>query len=132
VSGETGSGKTTQIPKICLDIGRGFAGLVGCTQPRRIAAVTVAARVAEEMGTRVGGSVGYQIRFDAQCGPDTLIKFMTDGILLAETGRDRLLRAYESGWTAWPSLHRKTNANPLPSRRSGASTSMRKGRRATT
>src|SRR5215470_16835744 len=88
VAGETGSGKTTQLPKICLDLGRGVAGLIGHTQPRRIAARTVAARIAEELGTPIGGPggvVGYKVRFGDHTGPDTYIKVMTDGILLAET-----------------------------------------------
>lgn len=96
VSAETGSGKTTQIPKICLDLGRGERGLIGCTQPRRIAALTVAARVAEELGNVPGRLVGHQIRFDARLGPGTCIKFMTDGILLAETAHDPDLLAYDT------------------------------------
>jgi len=96
IAGETGSGKTTQIPKFCLEAGRGIDGLIGVTQPRRIAAVTVAARIAEEMGEPLGQSVGYKIRFDEQVGGDTYVKIMTDGILLAETQGDRWLNAYDT------------------------------------
>ena len=96
VAGETGSGKTTQLPKLCLAAGRGVRGLVGCTQPRRIAARAVARRVAQELGTEVGGLVGWQVRFTEQVGPDTLIKFMTDGILLAETQGDPWLSRYDT------------------------------------
>ena len=96
VAGETGSGKSTQLPKLCLDLGRGEQGRIGHTQPRRIAARSVADRVAEELGTEVGGIVGCTIRFSDHVGDDTRIKVMTDGILLAETRRDRLLRAYDT------------------------------------
>ena len=96
VAGETGSGKTTQLPKICLELGRGVRGMIGHTQPRRIAARTVAQRIAEELGTELGDAVGYQVRFTGRVGDATLIKLMTDGILLAETQRDRLLRAYDT------------------------------------
>ena len=96
VAGETGSGKTTQLPKLCLDAGRGLRGLLGCTQPRRIAARAMAERVAEELQTEVGGAVGYQVRFRERCSPDGYIKFMTDGILLAESLRDPLLEAYDT------------------------------------
>nr|WP_237071787.1 ATP-dependent RNA helicase HrpA [Mizugakiibacter sediminis] len=96
VAGETGSGKTTQLPKLCLAAGRGEAGMIGCTQPRRLAARAVARRVAEELGTTIGGRVGFQVRFTEQVGEDTLVKFMTDGILLAETGADRWLSAYDT------------------------------------
>ena len=85
VAGETGSGKTTQLPKICLELGRGVRGLIGHTQPRRLAARTVAERIAEELGTELGDAVGYQVRFTDQVGDRTLVKLMTDGILLAET-----------------------------------------------
>ena len=88
VCGETGSGKTTQLPKICLEIGRGVRGLIGHTQPRRIAARSVAARIAQELGGRVGNAVGYKVRFTDRTGPDAYIKLMTDGILLAETQGD--------------------------------------------
>ena len=93
--GETGSGKTTQLPKICLSLGLGAAGLIGHTQPRRIAARSVAARIAAELGTLVGGQVGYKVRFSDRTGPDAAIKLMTDGILLAETQSDRQLDQYE-------------------------------------
>jgi len=96
VAGETGSGKTTQLPKLCLAAGRGSRGLVGCTQPRRIAARAVARRVAEELQVPMGGAVGYQVRFNDQVGPRTVVKFMTDGILLAEIQRDRLLSRYDT------------------------------------
>ncbi|RZA34712.1 MAG: DEAD/DEAH box helicase, partial [Lysobacteraceae bacterium] len=101
IAGETGSGKTTQLPKLCLAAGRGVAGMIGCTQPRRIAARAVARRVAEELGTQIGsgpagGAVGFQVRFNDQVGEDTRIKFMTDGILLAEIASDRWLSAYDT------------------------------------
>ena len=94
--GETGSGKSTQLPKICLDMGRGVTGMIGHTQPRRIAARTVAARVAEELKTQLGHHVGYKIRFNDHVGPQTFIKVMTDGILLAETQGDRFLNTYDT------------------------------------
>ena len=94
--GETGSGKSTQLPKICLDMGRGVTGMIGHTQPRRIAARTVAARIAEELKTQLGHHVGYKIRFNDHVGPQTFIKVMTDGILLAETQGDRFLNAYDT------------------------------------
>ena len=96
VAGETGSGKTTQIPKICLSAGRGVAGMIGCTQPRRIAARAVANRVAEELQTPVGGAVGFQVRFNEQVGERTYLKFMTDGILLAEIQSDPWLSRYDT------------------------------------
>ncbi|MER6671934.1 ATP-dependent RNA helicase HrpA [Streptomyces sp. NPDC000983] len=97
VAGETGSGKTTQIPKICLELGRGVRGMIGHTQPRRIAARTVAERVAEEMDTPLGQAVGWKVRFTDQVNQDaTFIKLMTDGILLAEIQTDRELRAYDT------------------------------------
>jgi ATP-dependent helicase HrpA len=96
VSGETGSGKTTQLPKICLAAGRGDAGLIGHTQPRRIAARAVATRIAEELGTTLGDAVGYKVRFTDQTKPDAYVKLMTDGILLAETQGDRELAAYDT------------------------------------
>src|SRR5207302_11118338 len=94
--GETGSGKTTQLPKICLDLGRGIGGLIGHTQPRRIAARATASRVAQELKTELGGAVGYKIRFTDKVGPRAYIKIMTDGILLAETQGDRELREYDT------------------------------------
>ncbi|EXI85293.1 MAG: ATP-dependent RNA helicase HrpB [Candidatus Accumulibacter regalis] len=96
VCGETGSGKTTQIPKICLDIGRGTTGLIGHTQPRRIAARSTAARIAQELQSEVGRLVGYKIRFSDRTTPDALIKLMTDGILLAETQGDSWLEQYDT------------------------------------
>ena len=96
ISGETGSGKTTQIPKFCLAAKRGTDGMIGCTQPRRIAAITVANRIAEEMGEKLGASVGYKIRFADKTGKKSFIKIMTDGIILAETGNDPLLSAYDT------------------------------------
>ena len=96
VSGETGSGKTTQLPKFCLAAGRGIDGLIGCTQPRRIAATTVARRIAEELGQELGNAVGYKIRFKDRTARDAYIKMMTDGILLAETQSDRYLSAYDT------------------------------------
>ncbi|WP_122587240.1 ATP-dependent RNA helicase HrpA [Pseudomonas viridiflava] len=96
IAGETGSGKTTQLPKICLEIGRGQHGLIGHTQPRRIAARSVASRVADELGTPLGALVGYQVRFEDQSDSNTLIKLMTDGILLAETQHDRFLERYDT------------------------------------
>ncbi|MCC6907813.1 MAG: ATP-dependent RNA helicase HrpA [Phycisphaerales bacterium] len=94
--GETGSGKTTQLPKICLELGRGITGAIGHTQPRRVAARTVAARIADELSVPLGKQVGYKIRFGDQTSENTLIKIMTDGILLAETPSDRFLSAYDT------------------------------------
>ena len=96
VSGETGSGKTTQIPKFCLEAGRGTEGFIGCTQPRRIAAITVSNRIAEELGEHIGQSVGYKIRFKDKTGDGTYIKVMTDGILLAEAQGDPYLNMYDT------------------------------------
>src|SRR4051794_3280864 len=96
VAGETGSGKTTQLPKMCLELGRGVRGTIGHTQPRRIAARTVAERIADELDTEVGQAVGYTVRFTDQVGPTTLVKLMTDGILLAEIQRDRMLTRYDT------------------------------------
>ncbi len=96
IAGETGSGKTTQLPKICLELGRGIHGLIGHTQPRRLAARSVATRVAEEIGTPLGELVGYQVRFEDQSNERSLIKLMTDGILLAETQHDRFLDKYDT------------------------------------
>ncbi|MEX4578372.1 ATP-dependent RNA helicase HrpA [Haemophilus influenzae] len=94
VAGETGSGKTTQLPKMCLELGFGNLGMIGHTQPRRIAARSVAARIAEELETELGGLVGYKVRFNDQISDDTQIKLMTDGILLAEIQNDRFLNQY--------------------------------------
>jgi ATP-dependent helicase HrpA len=96
VAGETGSGKTTQLPKICLELGRGIAGQIGHTQPRRIAARTVAERIAEELHTNLGEVVGYKVRFTDKSGDGTAVKLMTDGILLAEIGTDRNLSRYDT------------------------------------
>ncbi|MEU4692711.1 ATP-dependent RNA helicase HrpA [Actinoplanes sp. NPDC023714] len=96
IAGETGSGKTTQIPKICLELGRGVRGQIGHTQPRRIAARTVAERIAEELDRPLGNTVGYKVRFTDQVSDDTMIKVMTDGILLAEIQNDRMLRRYDT------------------------------------
>ena len=96
VCGETGSGKTTQLPKICISIGRGVQGAIAHTQPRRVAARTVASRIAFELKTELGGMVGYKIRFNDRVSPDTCIKLMTDGILLAEIQTDPLLKKYDT------------------------------------
>ncbi|WP_459614822.1 ATP-dependent RNA helicase HrpA [Bordetella sp. 2513F-2] len=96
VSGETGSGKTTQLPKICLELGRGRQRMIAHTQPRRLAATSVAKRIAEELATPLGEVVGYQVRFNDRTGPNAAVKLMTDGILLAETQRDPLLRRYDT------------------------------------
>ena len=96
IAGETGSGKTTQLPKICLELGRGATGLIGHTQPRRIAARTVASRIAEELNCQLGEEVGYQVRFTDHSNNNTLVKLMTDGILLAEIRRDRFLSRYDT------------------------------------
>jgi len=96
VAGETGSGKSTQLPKLCLQAGRGVGGLIGCTQPRRIAARSVARRVAEELGSELGQAVGFQVRFTDRVSEHSYTKFMTDGILLAEIHHDRLLDAYDT------------------------------------
>lgn len=96
IAGETGSGKTTQIPKICLALGRGVDGMIGHTQPRRIAARTVASRIAEELNSPLGEVVGYKVRFNDQVSDNSFVKLMTDGILLAEMQNDRLLRQYDT------------------------------------
>lgn len=96
VAGETGSGKTTQLPKICLELGRGIAGMIGHTQPRRIAARSVADRICEELGVELGDVIGYQVRFTAKASTKTLVKLMTDGILLAEIQSDPLLLRYDT------------------------------------
>ena len=96
VCGETGSGKTTQLPKICVDLNRGAAGMIACTQPRRIAARSVASRLAQELGTKLGEGVGYKIRFTDKVRPESYIKVMTDGILLAESQGDADLAAYDT------------------------------------
>ncbi|WP_164198989.1 ATP-dependent RNA helicase HrpA [[Micrococcus luteus] ATCC 49442] len=96
IAGETGSGKTTQIPKMCLELGLGDNGLIGHTQPRRLAARTVAERIAEELGVEIGQEVGFQVRFTGEVSRSTKVKLMTDGILLAEIQRDKLLRKYNA------------------------------------
>jgi ATP-dependent helicase HrpA len=96
VAGETGSGKTTQLPRLCLAAGRGVKGMIGCTQPRRIAARAVARRVAEELQVPLGGAVGFQVRFNDNVSAQTAVKFMTDGILLAEIQSDRRLSRYDT------------------------------------
>src|SRR5204863_7116285 len=94
VAGETGSGKTTQLPKICLELGRGVRGAIAHTQPRRLAARTVAERIADELDVPLGDAVGYAVRFSDRSSQDTLLRLMTDGLLLAEIQHDRLLRRY--------------------------------------
>lgn len=96
IAGETGSGKTTQLPKMCLELGRGVKGLIGHTQPRRIAARSVATRIAEELKSELGSTIGYKIRFNDQISDNTLVKLMTDGILLAEIQNDRYLNQYDT------------------------------------
>ena len=96
VAGETGSGKTTQLPKICLELGRGQRAMIGHTQPRRLAARTVSARIAEELGVPLGAEIGYAVRFDERVSAKTAVKLMTDGILLTEIQRDRHLRRYDT------------------------------------
>ncbi|QIM62654.1 ATP-dependent RNA helicase HrpA [Pasteurellaceae bacterium Orientalotternb1] len=96
IAGETGSGKTTQLPKMCLELGRGVKGLIGHTQPRRIAARSVATRIAEELKSELGSTIGYKVRFNDQVSDNTLVKLMTDGILLAEIQSDRYLNQYDT------------------------------------
>ena len=96
ISGETGSGKTTQIPKMCIDAGRGRIKRIACTQPRRVAALSIAKRVSEELDVEYGGEVGCKIRFADKTSPQTRIKFMTDGMLLAEIQSDPLMREYDT------------------------------------
>ena len=96
VAGETGSGKTTQLPKICLELGRGVRGMIAHTQPRRLAARTVAERIADELNVPLGEAVGYAVRFTDRSREDTLLRLMTDGLLLAEIQSDRLLHRYDT------------------------------------
>jgi len=96
VAGETGSGKSTQLPKLCLEAGRGVDGVIGHTQPRRVAARTIAQRVADEVGTKLGADVGFSVRFTDTVSDGTVVRVMTDGILLAEIQRDRELRRYDT------------------------------------
>ena len=96
MAGETGSGKTTQLPKLCLELGRGLEGMIAHTQPRRLAARTVAERIASELGTELGGAVGYAVRFTDRSRPETRVRLLTDGLLVAEIQRDRLLRRYDT------------------------------------
>ncbi len=96
IAGETGSGKTTQIPKICLELGRGVAGLIGHTQPRRLAARSVGQRLADELSVPLGQQVGYKVRFGDHTGANTLVKLMTDGILLAEIQQEKFLTQYDT------------------------------------
>src|SRR5699024_5132450 len=96
VAGETGSGKSTQLPKMCLELGYGTNGWIGHTQPRRIAARSLAERVSHELGSKIGETVGYTVRFTDEVSRNTRVKLMTDGILLAEIQRDRLLRRYDT------------------------------------
>ncbi|MBW2647359.1 MAG: DEAD/DEAH box helicase, partial [Deltaproteobacteria bacterium] len=96
ITGETGSGKSTQIPKMCLEAGRGIFGKIGITQPRRVAATSIAGQIARELKDQVGKAVGYKIRFQNKTSPHTYIKVMTDGILLAETQSDRHLNQYDT------------------------------------
>ncbi len=95
VAGETGSGKTTQLPKICMELGLGVSGVIGHTQPRRLAARSVATRIAEELETELGKTVGYKVRFNDQVSEESRVKLMTDGILLAEIQHDRYLNQYD-------------------------------------
>jgi ATP-dependent helicase HrpA len=96
VAGETGSGKTTQLPKICLELGRGVRGMIAHTQPRRLAARTVAERIADELKVPLGEAVGYAVRFTDRSREDTLLRLLTDGLLLAEIQSDRLLHRYDT------------------------------------
>ena len=96
IAGETGSGKTTQIPKICLELGRGVAGMIAHTQPRRLAARSVATRIAEELNTSIGDAVGFKVRFSDHVSDRSYIKLMTDGILLTEIQQDRFLNQYDT------------------------------------
>src|ERR687893_258826 len=96
VAGETGSGKSTQLPKICLELGRGVRGTIAHTQPRRLAARTIAERIAEELGVDLGTAVGYAVRFSDRSREDTLVRLVTDGLLLAEIQHDPLLRRYDT------------------------------------
>ena len=96
VCGETGSGKTTQIPKLCLLMGRGITGKIAHTQPRRLAARSVAARIAEEFNSELGQSVGYTLRFNERCNPESYLKFLSDGCMMAESQHNHYLRVYDS------------------------------------
>ena len=96
VAGETGSGKTTQLPKMCLELGRGIRGAIAHTQPRRLAARTIAERIADELGVPLGEAVGYAVRFNNRSSADTLLRLVTDGLLLAEIAHDRLLLRYDT------------------------------------
>ncbi len=112
VAGETGSGKTTQLPKICLELGRGIKGLIGHTQPRRIAARSVAERICDELGVTLGGAIGYQVRFTEEVSSTTLVKLMTDGILLAEIQSDPELLRYDT--LIIDEAHERTVASASP------------------
>jgi len=96
IAGETGSGKTTQIPKMCMELGRGIEGKIGHTQPRRLAARSVATRICDELGCEMGTAVGYKVRFSDHVGDNTYVKLMTDGVLLAEMQHDRYLNQYDT------------------------------------
>ena len=111
VAGETGSGKTTQLPKLCLELGRGVRGTIAHTQPRRLAARTVAERLAEELGVGLGEAVGYSVRFTDRTREDTLVRLMTDGLLLAEVRHDPLLRRYDTSSSTRPTSAASTSTS---------------------